>query len=342
MRFQARQDPARLDQGPQKYLWPSEVFLLSWTRFLGMALAETGELSEITLRSFRPGDETLILEILAESFRGLEYLPRLKAELSGRYFNREGSFIAEKDGSPVGCVGFRNLPHRNWFEIRYLGVRDNSSVRLVAEKLIARAVGHAGSKHFERLKAFVPATQPYVDSYKNAGFGPVRRQLRVEWELTTSSGRSEGSVPIRELSEDMAEEASSVWVEGLRPHWDWWIEEQGGPEAAGSWIKESVGKRENWIGAFAAEKLVGTTLIWRDFYGPGEARFNGVYVLPEFRVKGFGSALMNAAIRKGKQLGQRRMNVYTVAYLDHLAPGAVLYLKSGGRIEAEYLQLERQ
>jgi hypothetical protein len=32
----------------------------------------------------------------------------------------------------------------------------------------------------------------------------------------------------------------------------------------------------------------------------------------------------------------------TLAFIDHLAPGAILYLRSGGRIEAEYLQLERK
>jgi len=35
------------------------------------------------------------------------------------------------------------------------------------------------------------------------------------------------------------------------------------------------------------------------------------------------------------------MTVYTFSYLDSLAPGALLYLKSGGRIESEYLQMQR-
>jgi hypothetical protein len=32
---------------------------------------------------------------------------------------------------------------------------------------------------------------------------------------------------------------------------------------------------------------------------------------------------------------------YTLVVLDHLAPGAILYLKTRGRIEAEYLQLPK-
>jgi len=51
---------------------------------------------------------------------------------------------------------------------------------------------------------------------------------------------------------------------------------------------------------------------------------------------------MSAAPDKARQMGCKRLVVHTLAYLDALAPGAVLYLKSGGRIEAEYLQLVKE
>jgi hypothetical protein len=50
---------------------------------------------------------------------------------------------------------------------------------------------------------------------------------------------------------------------------------------------------------------------------------------------------MKSALNKLVELGLERLSVYTMAYLDHLAPGALLYLKSGGKIEAEYIQLEK-
>jgi hypothetical protein len=50
---------------------------------------------------------------------------------------------------------------------------------------------------------------------------------------------------------------------------------------------------------------------------------------------------MSEIARVAKTLGQRKMVVYTFSYLDSLAPGAQLYLKTGGKIEAEYLQLTR-
>jgi len=52
--------------------------------------------------------------------------------------------------------------------------------------------------------------------------------------------------------------------------------------------------------------------------------------------------LMNGTIREAQWLHQKEMKVYTIALLDHLAPGAILYQRSGGRIEGEFLQLERK
>jgi hypothetical protein len=50
---------------------------------------------------------------------------------------------------------------------------------------------------------------------------------------------------------------------------------------------------------------------------------------------------MNEVSGWAKRQGQHKMTVYTFSYLDSLAPGALLYLKSGGRIESEYLQMQR-
>ncbi len=211
----------------------------------------------------------------------------------------------------------------------------------LAQNLVAKTVHYAESNHAEYLTAFVPAVQPYVDVYKSAGFKPVRRSIRISWELTEQPARHD-DVQTKELSKEHANEAAEVWVEGLRPYWDWWIEEQGGPEELKSWVKESVGTEPGWIGAFLDEKLVGLAILRPDAYGPGEARFNGAYVIPRFREQRVGSALMKATIREGHRLNQRKMKVYTLAFLDYLAPGSLLYLKSGGKIEAEYLQLQRK
>jgi N-acetylglutamate synthase-like GNAT family acetyltransferase len=306
-----------------------------------MAVMETREVPDVTVRSFRPGDENIFLELLKNSFASLEYLPRVKAEITGPYLNKGGSFIAERNGSPIGCVGLRNHPREKWHEIRYLAVKNGESRVPVAQKLVANAVQHGETNHAAYLTAFVPAVQPYVDVYKSAGFNPVRRSIRINWELTEHPiERTEAQT--KELSKEFANDAADVWVEGLRPYWDWWIEEQGGSEELKSWVRESVGTEPGWIGGFLDEKLVGLAILRPDAYGPGMARFNGAYVLPKFREKKIGSALMNATIRVAHRLQQKGMKVYTLAFLDHLAPGSLLYLKSGGKIEAEYLQLQRR
>lgn len=298
------------------------------------------EVPEVTIRSFRSGDENTYLDLLKNSFASLEYLPRVKAEISGPYLNKGGSFIAEKNGSPVGCVGLRNHPRGKWHEIRYLAVKNGESRVPLAQNLVARAVRYAESNHAESLTAFVPAVQPFVDVYKSAGFKPVRRSIRISWELTEHP-TEQTKVQTKELLKESANDVADVWVEGLRPYWDWWIEEQGGPEELKGWVKESVGTEPGWIGAFLDEKLVGLAILRPDAYGAGIARFNGAYVVPTFREKRIGSALMNATIREAQRLHQKSMKVNTLAFLDHLAPGSLLYLKSGGKIEAEYLQLQR-
>jgi hypothetical protein len=84
---------------------------------------------------------------------------------------------------------------------------------------------------------------------------------------------------------------------------------------------------------------------WRSFdpTHTGQARRDSTEPTPyQSTVDRVGSALMKATIREAQRLHQKEMKVYTLAFLDHLAPGAILYLRSGGRIEAEYLQLERK
>jgi hypothetical protein len=50
---------------------------------------------------------------------------------------------------------------------------------------------------------------------------------------------------------------------------------------------------------------------------------------------------MKFTIREAQCQNQKKMNVNTLGFLDCLAAGSLLYLKSGGKMEAEYLQFER-
>jgi hypothetical protein len=196
------------------------------------------ETSGLSIRRFEPEDEASLLQLQTAAFRELEYLPRVKVGLHS--LDAAGSFIAEKDGSPIGCIGLFKLERPGWFETRNLAAKGPAYLD-VARELLARAVEYVESIHPEFLKASTPAVQPFVDLYKKAGFEPVRRSLRIGWDLSKVEAGDE-KVLTRELTKDDAEDAARVWVEGLRPFWNYWIEEEGGADAVSSWVRESVPK----------------------------------------------------------------------------------------------------
>jgi len=295
----------------------------------------------VIIRTFHHGDEQLFLLLVNTAYRNLEILAseRVKRLTSPPYFNSDGFFIAEKEGSPAGCIGVFNLPAKGYLWIGYLAVKEAFSNLTIVNELIKAALEYCASKKPTLLKAVTLMIQPYVDAYKRFGFRPTRRILRIAWDpIKIPEEKSfNQEVSVVEVSKNDVEEASHVLVQGLQPYWDWWLEEEGGNEAvlekATEWMKQGT-----CLIAKINKKAVGVTGIV-PHPEADEARFLGVMVLPNFRMKGIGSALMYAALNKAKQLGYKRLVVHTTAYLDALAPGAVLYLKSGGKIEAEYLHL---
>jgi len=309
-------------------------------------MEELQKVPEARLRTISPGDFPKVLQLIDETFHDFEYLPRIRKGLYGGYLTSEGSFVVESaDGTLVGSICLASLPRRGWFETRYLAAKGNDAS--IARALIVQAEEYAHSMNGERLKAFVPMVQPYVDYYKDLGFVSVRRDLRMVWDLEKlqvipNDLPGDVGFDIGELSGEMADEASRVWGRGMTPHWDWWFEERGGLEAGSAWVKDSVRENDPWLGAFDSDdRMIGVTVAWPDSYEPGASMLNGVYVLPEERGRGIGSGLLQAIIARTKAKSQRSMRVYTMSPLDHLAPGPIMYLKSGGTIEAEYTRLEK-
>ncbi|MEM2941091.1 MAG: GNAT family N-acetyltransferase [Thermoproteota archaeon] len=249
-------------------------------------------------------------------------------------FNPQGFFIAEEKGLPVGCIGVINLPAEGFLEIRYLAVKDAFSKLNLVDELIEGALKYSSSQKPKLLKAATLAIQPYVEAYKRFGFKPVRRILRITWDLAKACEEHfMENASIVEVSEENIEEAYRVFVDGMQPYWNWWIKEEGGRELvlqkAKEWIRHSAA-----LAAQVDGKIVGVTGMVPG-HEKGEAAFLGVLVLPQYRMRGIGGTLMKAVLNKAKQLGYERLVVHTMAYLDSLAPGATLYLKSGGKIEAE-------
>jgi GNAT superfamily N-acetyltransferase len=297
--------------------------------------------SGVSVRAFSHGEESIILDILSDAFGSFADVPRTKAALSSRRFDADGCFIAEENGAPIGWVAATRLPQDKWFVIRYLAIRRARFQNTVAERLLTRAITYVESKGPEFLRATTPAVQPYVEVYRKLGFKPLRRDFRISWKIDDVPDAEDPQLEIEEVSDETMDGASSLFVRALSPYWDWRTEEEGGIVAVAGSFKEDRSRGARWIIARSDKEPVGLVGIIPDYYEQGVAWFRGAFVLPEHRGKGIGSALMSEISKFAKSTGQRKMIVYTFSYLDSLAPGAVLYLKSGGKIEAEYLQLAR-
>jgi GNAT superfamily N-acetyltransferase len=272
---------------------------------------------------------------------GFVELPATKKVISSDAFNPAGCFVADEDGAVVGYVAVTNLPRKNWMTIRYLSAKQAMSRVDTLEKLLSRALEYVETKKPEFLRVTTPAVQPYVDVYKSFGFKPVRRDFRIGWDLRRAKYSPRSEIDILEVTDKTAQEVDSIFVESQRPYWEWRIEERGGVEAAARSFRDGLKQGERWLSGYVGKTVVGFTGLIPDYYEAGEARFRGAFVLPNHRGKGYGRTLMNEAMEWAKKLGQNKMTAYTFSYLDCLAPGALLYIKCGGKIDGEYLQLQR-
>ena len=293
------------------------------------------------VRNAEPDDVGALPKNLQDWTSGFIELLGTKNVLSSSAFDRAGCFVAEDKGSIVGCVAVTNLPRKNWVVIRYLAAKRALSRVYAVEKLLSRALQYVETRKPEFLRATTPSMQPYVDVYRSFAFKPIRRDFRIAWDLTGTLGSPNKPVEIREVTEKTAAEIAGVLVESIRPYWDWRTEEQGGEEAVARKFQEGIKKGERWLSGSVGKEVVGLTGLIPDYYKAGEARLRGAFVVPEHRGRGYGRTMMSQASGWAKKLGQHKMTVYTFSYLECLAPGALLYLKSGGKIESEYLQLQR-
>jgi GNAT superfamily N-acetyltransferase len=293
------------------------------------------------VRNIEPKEVASLPKNLQEWTYGFVEVPGTANVVSTRAFDPAGCFVADNKGSIVGCVAVTNLPRKNWLVIRYLAAKHALSRVDAVERLLSRALEYVETKKPEFFRATTPSMQPYVDVYKSFGFKPIRRDFRIAWDLREADESSNRQVEIAEVDQKTAEEAAGVLVRSIRPYWDWRTEEQGGEKAVAHRFLDGLKKGERWLSGSVGKEMVGLTGLIPDYYKTGEARFRGTFVVPENRGKGIGRTMMSEASRWARKLGQNKMTVYTFSYLECLAPGALLYIKSGGKIESEYLQLQR-
>lgn len=101
----------------------------------------------------------------------------------------------------------------------------------IVNELVDAALSYLLSQQPKMLKAVTLAVQPYVEVYKRFGFKPVRRILRISWDLNkVPEEEFIGKASIVKTTEENLEEACRVFVDGALPYWDWWVEEEDGRE----------------------------------------------------------------------------------------------------------------
>jgi len=237
------------------------------------------------------------------------------------------------------------LPRGDAFLVRELAALSRYDAGAIADALLRTALAELESFRLTFIRASTPILEPYASVYRRHGFAPVRRVLRISWDLSGAAHElmSSAKVRIQEAKTYRAEVLAELFLAGLRPYWDWWIEDRGGAHAllnrATAYFR-SIPDNAIWLVAEPETNPVGLSGV--SLTDADEVVLEGVYVVPEFRRRGIGSALMTATLAELKKFGRKRLVVYdTFSFLDSYAPAVDLYLKSGGRIEAEYLHLEK-
>ncbi len=296
----------------------------------------------LKVEAFR--DPRLWYHLIEGCFGGLERrsIEDLEQAMNHPSFMPEGLLLAKVDDKPAGMIWVRPLPSGGRYELRDLAVRREHWGRGVEDALIRSAMGLVMERGGSFVRAQTHSIKYYVEAYKRHGFKPSRRILRMVWEVGRISIPTPPShVEVAPLRMRDIEEIVETFLKALTPYWDWWVEDYGGVESlrrkAAQWFRSSKGLF--WLVAKVGGRPVGIT----GFRTLGRtANFFGAFTHPDHRFRGVGRALMAEVLRRLRELGVERLVVHTVASLEHLEPGAILYLKTGGRIEAEYIHLEKR
>ncbi|MBW3666140.1 MAG: GNAT family N-acetyltransferase [Actinobacteria bacterium] len=305
-------------------------------------------MSAPTIRRFQEGDETDLQLLLDRCFGRFEtWTADRVAELTVVPGSDTSELWVALDGSrPVGFVRVFGVPQAGSYVIRELAV-DTEAQEPVARDLLDIALEHLKGLDPSGVRGSTLDVAPYPEAYRQKGFTAVRRALTLVWDLTAprSAPAREDSVVVGEALRHAPEHLAELYVEGMRPYWDWLIDERGGTEAYKERVAAHIdgladdGSDEMWLAAEIGGAVVGLAFVTQ--LDEEEADMGGVYVLPAYRNQGAGSALMRATLSELRQRAKKRLVVpETITSLDSDLPSIRLYEQSGARVRAEYLHLQ--
>ena len=305
-------------------------------------------MSAPTIRRFQEGDETGLQRLLDRCFGRFEtWTADRVAELTVvPGFDTSELWVALDGSRPVGCVRVFGVPQAGSYVIRELAV-DTEPQEPVAGHLLDVALEHLRGLDPSLIRGSTLNMAPYPDAYRQKGFTAVRRALTLAWDLTAplpAPARAYSGV-VGEALRHAPDHLAELYVEGMRPYWDWFIDERGGTEAykkrVAAYIAELAddGGDEMWLAAEIEGAAVGLAFVTQ--LDEDEADMGGVYVLPAYRNQGIGSALMRATLSGLRERAKKLLVVSeTTSSLDSDIPSIRLYKQWGARVRAEYRHLQ--
>ncbi len=251
-------------------------------------------------------------------------------------------WLAAERSEVAGCIRVHAVPRPDTYAIRELAVRRPESA--ILDRLVDAALEYLAEARATLVRASTPDVPPYSDVYRRRGFVPVRRALTLAWDLAAPAWRAPtaANVAVVDAARYPSAILAELYVEGMRPYWDWYIDERGGVAALKGRVAEHLasgpGDNELWLVAEHDREpvgLAGTSELDQD-----EAVLEGVYLLAEHRGRGIGSALMDATLAAVSERARRLVVHETVTFLEGDTPSVRLYRRSGGRLRAEYVHLQ--
>lgn len=305
-------------------------------------------MSAPTIRRFQEGDETGLQRLLDRCFGRFEtWTADRVAELTVVPDSDTSELWVALDGSRrVGCVRVFGVPQAGTYVIRELAV-DTEPQEPVAGNLLDLALEHLKGLDPSLIRGSTLNVAPYPDAYRQKGFTAVRRALTLAWDLTAPLPAPdwEDSGVVGDALRHAPDHLAELYVEGMRPYWDWFIDERGGTEAYKQRVAAHIaeladdGSDEMWLAAEIEGAAVGLAFVTQ--LDEDEADMGGVYVIPAYRNQGVGSALMWATLSGLRERARKRLVVSeTISSLDSDLPSIRLYKQWGARVRAEHLHLQ--
>lgn len=305
-------------------------------------------MAAITVRPATSEDAASVAAVLERSFGDLEHWTPERVEQLAPESPAQGTgfWVAAQAGRIVGCIRSAAMRRADWYVVRELAAGPEPAPDIL-DRLLDAVLGALQQQGAARVRASTLDLESYLDAYRRRGFVPVRRAVTLAFDLTARlpdapaprSGNAD--VAIGDGSAHSPATLARLYVEGMRPYWDWYIDERGGAESllqrATSYLASTPAADEVRLVAEYDGAAVG--LGWVADLAAPEADMQGVYVLPDWRGRGIGSMLLRATLARTAEGARALVVPETTTFLEGEPPSIRLYRRLGARTRAEYVHL---